>query len=97
MKIERLFNVLVLGGALQLGVVACGSGSDDEPVDSTADDVRSEGGGSALDCSDTATSTGPTDALGKACGCECCWATGIPNTDAQACAGFCGECCDAAG
>ena len=134
MKLERLFNVLVLGGALPYLGCNDGSGAAPQPTlegDSgsgvdTGVDANSgpsannedappdvDGGGdlvvdasellgltdagfsradAALDC--TALGDGPTDGVGMACGCPCCWAPSFPNTDPVACASFCGACCD---
>ena len=138
MKLERVFNVLVLGGAAQFtgcaeeappalatDAAAAGGaemtmpGNDNSEPDSgealqTVDgreageptvQIRDAGpaanGGldgammmmepPELDC--TLGASQPADALGMPCGCDCCWAPTL-NTDATACASFCGDCCD---
>ena len=145
MKLERLFNVLVLGGAAQFtgcaddaadpsgsqgqareggadsGMLGSGGSGGSQEQSGPANDNGSDGdtgggdegtpvltdGGPAavdaglgpmmidvgpLDCTEGASN--PGDGLGVACGCECCWSPGNPNTDPQNCAGFCGDCCD---
>lgn len=101
MKLDRLFGVLVLGGAA-LGIEACeyrDGGADaalppDDAATTSSRDAAADGSDAAMLGSDAAATT---DASGAACtgapsdpcGCPCCWAMAYPNTDEVHCGGFC--------
>lgn len=94
MKLEKLFNVVVMGGAA-LGLAACSheadgnsavgmtsaTSEDGGATDASPTPASGDAGDAGLACSNPASPTDP-------CGCPCCWAMNCLNTE-PCCVGFC--------